>query len=144
MKNILKGMIALFIATSLYAVEGTKMTVYKSPYCGCCTKWVDIMKAKGFDVDVKMVDNVNAVNKKLQIDPKLSSCHTAIVDNYVVIGHVDYSAVKKMLDEKPNIKGITVPGMPIGSPGMEQGNMKQSYNVLSINGDNSVGIFEKH
>ncbi len=144
MKNLLKSIIFVFMATSLYAVDGAKMTVYKSPYCGCCTKWVDIMKEKGFDVNVQMVNDVSLVNKKLQIDPKLSSCHTAIVDNYVVVGHVDYSAVKKMLDEKPDIKGITVPGMPIGSPGMEQGNMKQSYNVLYINGDNSTGIFEKH
>jgi hypothetical protein len=132
------------LATSLFAVEGVKMTVYKSPYCGCCTKWVDIMKEKGFDVSTQMVNNVNEIKAKVGITRETASCHTAIVDGYVVEGHVNYSAVKKMLDEKPNITGITVPGMPIGSPGMEQGNIKQAYNVIAINKDGSTFVYEKH
>ncbi len=141
-KKLLLGVVLL--GTSLFAIEGKNMTVYKSPYCGCCTKWVDIMKDNGFNVTTKMVDNVMFVNEKIGITPNTASCHTAIVDGYVVVGHVDYSAVKKMLTEKPDIKGITVPGMPIGSPGMEQGNMKQAYNILYINHDGRTGIYEKH
>lgn len=136
--------LTLVAATLSYAQMAKKMTVYKTPYCGCCTKWTEIMQKNGIKVNVKMVDNVSRVNQKLGIDSSLSSCHTAIIDNYVVIGHVDYSAVKKMLDEKPDIVGITVPGMPIGSPGMEQGDVKQPYNVLSINTNGSTGIYEKH
>ena len=144
MKNILKGMIALFIATSLYAVEGTKMTVYKSPYCGCCTKWVDIMKSKGFEVKTIMTNEVNIIKEKAGLQAGQTSCHTAFVDGYVVEGHVDYSAIKKMLTEKPNIIGITAPGMPIGSPGMEQGNKKDKYDILYVNKDGSTGVYEAH
>jgi len=141
MKKILYTI--LLMATFGYAIEGKEMTIYKSPYCGCCTMWTDIMKEKGFKVNIKMVDNVMFKNEELGITPHTASCHTAIVDGYVVVGHVDYSAVKKMLTEKPDIKGITVPGMPIGSPGMEQGNIKQAYNILYINKDGSTGIYEK-
>jgi hypothetical protein len=102
------------------------------------------MQKNGIDVKVRMVNDVNSVNNELGINPSLASCHTAIIDNYIVIGHVDYSAVKKMLEEKPDIVGITVPGMPIGSPGMEQGDVKQAYNVLSIKKDGSTAIYEKH
>ncbi|MBU3015625.1 DUF411 domain-containing protein [Poseidonibacter lekithochrous] len=137
-------LISIFLAASVFAIEGKKMTVYKSPSCGCCTKWVDIMKTKGFEVNTITSNNMNQIKEKVGITKKTASCHTAIVDGYVIEGHVDYSAVKKMLTEKPNIIGITVPGMPIGSPGMEQGNMKQAYNILSINKNGSVEVYEKH
>lgn len=137
-------LISILLASSVFAMEGKKMTVYKSPYCGCCTKWIDIMKTKGFEVKTIMSNNMNEIKSKVGISKNMASCHTAIVDGYVIEGHVDYSAVKKMLTEKPNIIGITVPGMPVGSPGMEQGNMKQAYNVLSINKNGSLAIYEKH
>lgn len=143
--KIKKLIIGLSLAiSSMFAMDGKEMTVFKSPYCGCCTQWIDIMKSKGFNVKVQMVDDVMKVNEKLAIHPKNASCHTAIVDGYAVVGHVDYSAVKRMLTERPNIQGITVPGMPIGSPGMEQGDMKQSYNVLSMHKDGSTQIYERH
>lgn len=142
MKKIL--LVTLFAATLSFAQTAKEMLVYKTPYCGCCTKWTEIMQKNGIDVKVRMVNDVNSVNNELGINPSLASCHTAIIDNYIVIGHVDYSAVKKMLEEKPDIVGITVPGMPIGSPGMEQGDVKQAYNVLSIKKDGSTAIYEKH
>jgi hypothetical protein len=132
------------ITSSVFAMEGKTMTVYKSPSCGCCSKWVDIMKSKGFKVKTIETNEVNTIKQKAGLQAGQTSCHTAFVDGYVVEGHVDYSAVKKMLDEKPNIIGITVPGMPIGSPGMEQGNTKQAYNVLSVNKDGSIGVYEAH
>lgn len=135
---------SLLLVSSIFAIEGKEMTVYKSPYCGCCTKWVDIMKEKGFKVNTVELNNVNQVKEKVGITRKTASCHTALVDGYVIEGHVDYSAVKRMLTQKPNIVGITVPGMPIGSPGMEQGNIKHSYNVLSINKNGSLDVYEKH
>ena len=142
MKKVLLS--SLLLATSIFAIEGKEMTVYKSPYCGCCTKWVDIMKEKGFKVNTIMSNNMNEIKAKLGITPKMSSCHTALVDGYIVEGHVNYSAIKKMLTQKPDIVGLTVPGMPIGSPGMEQGNMKQAYNIMSIKKDGSLNIYEKH
>ena len=134
----------MLITSSIFAMEGKTMTVYKSPSCGCCSKWIDIMKSKGFKVDVIETNEVNNIKQKAGLQAGQTSCHTAFVDGYVVEGHVNYSAIKKMLEEKPNIIGITVPGMPIGSPGMEQGNTKQAYNILYVNKDGSTGVYEAH
>ena len=132
------------ITSSVFAMEGKPMTVYKSPSCGCCTNWIDIMKSKGFEVKTIETNEVNTIKQKAGLQAGQTSCHTAFVDGYLVEGHVDYSAVKKMLDEKPNIIGITVPGMPIGSPGMEQGNTKEAYDVLYVNKNGSTGVYESH
>ena len=134
----------MLITSSIFAMEGKTMTVYKSPYCGCCSDWIDIMKTKGFKIDVIETNEVNNIKQKAGLQAGQTSCHTAFVDGYVIEGHVDYSAIKKMLVEKPNILGITVPGMPIGSPGMEQGNTKQAYNILYVNKDGSTGVYEAH
>ena len=134
----------MLITSSIFAMEGKTMTVYKSPFCGCCEKWIDIMKTKGFKIDVIETNEVNNIKQKAGLQAGQTSCHTAFVDGYVIEGHVDYSAIKKMLVEKPNILGITVPGMPIGSPGMEQGNTKQAYNILYVNKDGSTGVYEAH
>ena len=132
------------ITSSVFAMEGKTMTVYKSPSCGCCTKWIDIMKSEGFKVNSIETNEVNIIKQKAGLQAGQTSCHTAFVDGYVIEGHVDYSAVKKMIVKKPNILGITVPGMPIGSPGMEQGNTKQAYNILYVNKDGSTGVYESH
>lgn len=134
----------MLITSSIFAMEGKTMTVYKSPSCGCCSDWIDIMKTKGFKIDVIETNEVNNIKQKAGLQAGQTSCHTAFVDGYVVEGHVNYSAIKKMLEEKPNIIGITVPGMPIGSPGMEQGNTKQAYNILYVNKDGSTGVYEAH
>ena len=134
----------MLITSSIFAMEGKTMTVYKSPFCGCCSEWIDIMKTKGFKIDVIETNEVNNIKQKAGLQAGQTSCHTAFVDGYVIEGHVDYSAIKKMLVEKPNILGITVPGMPIGSPGMEQGNTKQAYNILYVNKDGSTGVYEAH
>ena len=132
------------ITSSVFAMEGKTMTVYKSPSCSCCSKWVDIMKSKGFEVKTIETNEVNTIKQKAELQAGQTSCHTAFVDGYVVEGHVDYSAIKKMLTEKPNIIGITAPGMPIGSPGMEQGNKKDKYDILYVNKDGSTGVYESH
>lgn len=134
----------MLITSSIFAMEGKTMTVYKSPFCGCCSDWIDIMKTKGFKINVIETNEVNNIKQKAGLQAGQTSCHTAFVDGYVIEGHVDYSAIKKMLVEKPNILGITVPGMPIGSPGMEQGNTKQAYNILYVNKDGSTGVYEAH
>ena len=134
----------MLITSSIFAMEGKTMTVYKSPFCGCCSDWIDIMKTKRFKIDVIETNEVNNIKQKAGLQAGQTSCHTAFVDGYVIEGHVDYSAIKKMLVEKPNILGITVPGMPIGSPGMEQGNTKQAYNILYVNKDGSTGVYEAH
>lgn len=141
-KIIFLGLIA---ATLSYAEIAKEMTVYKSPYCGCCGKWIDAMKKDGFKINTMVKEKFNDVKAKNGITQNTASCHTALIDGYVIEGHVNYSAIKKLLSEKPkDIKGLTVPGMVVGSPGMEMGNKKMPYNILAIKKDGSTVIYEKH
>lgn len=100
------------------AMQGQKMTIYKSLNCSCCNGYADEMKRQGFDVKVVAVDNLNAIKEKYGIPIDKQSCHTAIVDNYFIEGHVPVKAVEKLLKERPAINGIGLPGMPLGTPGM--------------------------
>jgi hypothetical protein len=141
-KIIFLGLIA---ATLSYAEIAKEMTVYKSPYCGCCGKWIDAMKKEGFKINTMVKEKINDVKAKNGITQNTASCHTALIDGYVIEGHVNYSAIEKLLSEKPkDIKGLTVPGMVVGSPGMEMGNKKMPYNILAIKKDGSTVIYEKH
>lgn len=112
----------------------TPMEVWKDPNCGCCKDWIEIMEKAGFAVTVHDVGN-NTVRAKLGLPQKLGSCHTALVGGYVVEGHVPAADVHKLLKAKPKALGITVPGMPIGSPGMdgpEYNGRKDPYDVLLV------------
>ncbi|MBL6929745.1 MAG: DUF411 domain-containing protein [Rhodospirillales bacterium] len=125
-KNVIVWMaaLALVVTTSLsaaFAADGGAhgtMTVYKSPLCGCCGGWVDYMRENGFSVRVKEMEDVSTIKEFLGIHDDLWSCHTATIDNYAIEGHVTVDAVMKILNEKPKIRGIALPGMPQGSPGM--------------------------
>lgn len=140
MKKLLSSLTLL--ATLSFA---NSMTVYKSPYCGCCGAWVDHVKNNGLEVKTIEKNDLSAIKQNGGITPELSSCHTAFIEGYVIEGHVNYSAIEKLLKEKPkDIIGLTVPGMPIGSPGMEQGNKKDAYNILAIHKDGSTSIYERH
>jgi len=124
------------------AAEPAEVHVYKSPRCGCCSKWVDHLRSHGFSVTETNVDDVVPIKRENGIPEKLSSCHTALVDGYVVEGHVPAADLTRLLEERPEIAGIAVPGMPIGSPGMEGPNPER-YQVLSFGGD-GVGVFSEH
>ena len=117
--------------------------VYKSPTCGCCQKWVEHLKENGFQVSSENVDDLNSVKKKYGIKENFKSCHTAIIGQYIVEGHVTAQDIKRMLREKPDIRGIGVPGMPLGSPGMEA-NVSEPFNVLSFDKSGKVEIYSKH
>ena len=119
------------------------VTVYKSPTCGCCASWVDHLRANGFPVDVQDVEDLQAVKAEYGIPAPLQSCHTAVVDGYVVEGHVPAADVKRLLDERPDAGGLAVPGMPVGSPGMEQGDTVQPYDVLLLD-DGQTSVFAQH
>lgn len=140
LKSIVSGLFLLLVFSSVYAAE---VTVYKSPSCGCCKKWISHLRNNGFDVVAKDVGNVNRIKSQLGIQPKLASCHTAIVDGYLVEGHVPAADIRRLLKNKPDIKGLTVPGMPMGSPGME-GPRKDKYEVLSIGHDGKTKVYSKH
>ena len=105
--------------TPLAAETLPKMVVTKDPNCGCCTGWVKHVQAAGFDVEVVESSEINRLKTRLGVPEALASCHTAEIGGYVVEGHVPPAAIKRLLAEKPAGKGLAVPGMPVGSPGME-------------------------
>ncbi|MCM5570672.1 DUF411 domain-containing protein [Burkholderiaceae bacterium FT117] len=117
--------------------------VWKSPTCGCCGGWVEHMQAAGFDVRIHDVGNA-AARAKAGLPMQLGSCHTAIVDGYVVEGHVPAADVKRLLAERPQALGLAVPGMPIGSPGMEQGDRRDPYDVLLVARDGSTSVWKAY
>ena len=112
------------------AAAAARGTVFKSPTCGCCAEWVKILRRAGINLEVKDVKSLSKIKAMLQVPAALQSCHTAIIDNYVVEGHVPVREIKRLLEEKPKANGIAVPGMPIGSPGMEQGGRRDPYQVI--------------
>ena len=120
--------------------EAADVVVYKSPTCGCCSKWVDHMRDSGFSVEVHDRRNMSPIKSEMGIPRHLQSCHTAMVGGYVIEGHVPASEIVRMLRQKPSIKGLAVPGMPMGSPGME-GPRSDPYDVLSIQHDGKTRVF---
>jgi hypothetical protein len=122
------------------AADLPTVTVYKSPTCGCCGDWVTHMRESGFPVEVKARANLRPVKQQVGVPEGLGSCHTAVVDNYVVEGHVPAAEVKRLLREAPDLRGVSVPGMPIGSPGMERGDRVDPYSVVGFTaaGDTTI------
>ncbi len=112
----------LLTLSSAVALAGQAVTVYKSPTCGCCKKYVDYLRENGFAVTAIDQNDMDSVKKRYGVT-RVASCHTALVNGYVVEGHVPVSAINKLLKEKPAIVGISAPGMPMNSPGM--GEMKK-------------------
>jgi hypothetical protein len=117
---------------------------YRSPTCGCCELWVEHMRAAGFQVDIKNTDDIGAIKAEAGVPVGKGSCHTARVGDYWVEGHVPASDVKRLLAENPDARGLVVPGMVHGSPGMEQGGATQPYDVLLIAKDGSTSVFSHH
>ena len=123
--------------------SANKILVYKSPTCGCCAKWIDHMVEAGFEVDVRDSNDMNAVKIKYGVRPSFSSCHTAIVGDYIVEGHVPADQVVRLLAEKPAVLGISAPGMPAGSPGMEMPDPSthQDYEIVSFDGAGRTEVY---
>jgi len=121
--------------------------VWKSPTCGCCGKWVEHLEANGFAVEAKNTSPgmLDRIKRQAGIEEKLASCHTGLIDGYAIEGHVPASDIKRLLEERPDAIGLTVPNMPIGSPGMEQpGGATEPYDVLLVKKDGSVEVFASH
>ena len=119
------------------------MTVYKSATCGCCSKWVEHMKANGYNVTALDVDDIEVPMKTYGVPSSLGSCHTAVVSGYVVEGHVPADVVSRMLREKPAIAGIAAPGMPVGAPGMEVPGYKDPYTIMSFDKSGKSSIYDR-
>jgi hypothetical protein len=119
--------------------------VYKTPTCGCCSKWVDHLREKGFEVRTTDMRDLTDFKASHGVPRQLESCHTALVAGYVVEGHVPSADVQRLVKERPEIAGLAVPGMPIGSPGMEvPGTAAQSYDVIAFRNDGSRRVFATH
>ncbi len=130
-----------------YAVDTTlpRMMVHKSASCGCCGLWVEHMRKAGFAVEVRNSDNINPIKERVGVPLGKGSCHTAEVGGYFVEGHVPADDVKRLLVQKPDAKGLVLPGMPAGSPGMEMPDgTKQPYTVELVKRDGSTTAFAKH
>lgn len=140
----MSALVAMITANATMAVGSQTVEVYKSPTCGCCTLWVDHMRANGFNVVVRDVRDVMPYRDRYGVPDGMSSCHTALVGGYVVEGHVPAADVKRLLREKPKATGIAVPGMVQGSPGMEQGMGSDRYNVLLFTKNEWPRIFARH
>lgn len=119
--------------------------VYKSPTCGCCALWVKHLEQHGFATQVTDVDNLADIKAKHNIPGRVQSCHTAVVNGYVIEGHVPAADVQRLLKERPAVAGLAVPGMPIGSPGMEVPNVKpQPYEVMAFDKQGQLKVFASH
>ncbi len=125
------------------AADAPTVEVWKTPSCGCCRAWVSHLEEAGFRVKVNQLDDLAPVKRRFKVPPELSSCHTAVVDGYVVEGHVPADDIVRLLKERPALQGIFVPGMPVGSPGME-GPGAWRYDVLAVDAAGRVGVFATH
>jgi len=126
------------------AVLASEITVFRSPTCGCCGKWIDHAEAAGFQVKDEVTEDMSAIKQQYGVPQNLTSCHTTVVGDYVVEGHVPVEDVQRLLVEKPDVAGIAVPGMPIGSPGMESGDYTEPYTVFSFTESGETAAFAEH
>ncbi|EMD83361.1 DUF411 domain-containing protein [Pacificimonas flava] len=140
---------ALAMSLGAMAIAGPalagKMTMHRDPNCGCCLAWAKSIKADlGRDVHVLNEPNMPALKGRLAVPAKLASCHTAVIDGYIVEGHVPAADIARLLAAKPKqVRGLAVPGMPLGSPGMEAGGTAAPYNVIAF-GVGTTMIFARH
>lgn len=121
-----------------------EVTVHYNPQCGCCGDWADYMAEQGFDVSRQEEANINAKRRQLGVPDELASCHTAVIDGYVVEGHVPADEVRRLLAERPEARGISVPRMPLGSPGMEVDDREHEYEVVLFQEDGSGSVFARY
>ena len=137
------GMGAPDVAYSAEAIAG-EMTVYRDPTCGCCGRWIEHMEAAGFTVRDEVTEDMAAIKTQYGVPDELSSCHTAMANGYLIEGHVPADDVQRLLTTQPNVAGLTAPGMPMGSPGMESAEGGESYTVFSFTNDGAAAPFANH
>lgn len=135
----MKALVAAMLVLSLLAVScttgnvvKTKAIVYKSPTCGCCVGYIAEMEKQGFDVETVGLQDMSSIKQRYNIPRNMESCHTTVIGDYIVEGHVPLEAVNKLLEEQPDISGIALPGMPSGTPGMP-GPKRAPYRIYALN-----------
>lgn len=137
-KLLVSGVVSLLAAPALAA----SLTVYKSPTCGCCEDWVNHMQDSGFEMKVIDLDNMRPIKQRAGVKPELASCHTALIDGYVIEGHVPAADVRRLLEQKPAVRGLTIPGMPQSAPGMDIPGTP--YEVLSFDYAGNTQVFSRY
>ena len=142
---LLAAAAALFAPAAACAAQAREITVYKTPWCGCCGGWVKHLRAAGFTTEVVEVEDLAPIRAKHGVPFELSSCHTGVAGGYVFEGHVPIADVERLLKEKPKALGLTVPGMPIGSPGMEVPNAApEVFDTLLLLKDGTTRVYARH
>ena len=143
--GIVLGYALLIVSPFLVSSSGwaSPVTVYRSPTCGCCKLWSEHMEAAGFEMDDRVTEEIGAVKRRYGVRAELESCHTAVVDGYVIEGHVPAPDVRRLLAERPEIRGLAAPGMPMGSPGMEMAERHDPYAVIAFSAE-GYSIFAEH
>jgi hypothetical protein len=139
-----KTFTAILLGLSVAVQAGGTISVYKTPTCGCCQEWVAHLEANGFEVSTYDMADLRSMKSMAGARPQHAPCHTALVDGYVVEGHVPAPDIQRLLNERPDIVGISVPGIPIGSPGMEHGDRRDNFAVISLEKDGSTNVFSLH
>lgn len=140
------AVIVLTISASAEAAgNALKVEVYRDPSCTCCGSWMEYLTTQGFQPKNIPISDMDAFKQEHGVPNDLVSCHTAVLDGYVIEGHVPAPEIKRLLAERPdNVVGITVPGMPTGTPGMESGNVREPYTVFSFDQQGNAKIFSEH
>jgi len=124
--------------------ESPTVKVYRTPTCGCCMTWVEHMREAGFTVEVEDTNDIATIKEDAGLPPQLQSCHTTFIGDYVFEGHVPAATIAKFLAEGSDAKGLAVPGMPVGSPGMEMGDRVDPYDVVAFDADGRTAVYESH
>lgn len=122
----------------------SELTVYRSPTCSCCGKWIEYMEAHGFRIKDEITEEMDVIKAQYGVPQTTASCHTTVANGYVIEGHIPAVDVARLVTEKPDVSGIAVPGMPIGSPGMESGDYVEPYTVFSFNASGETASFAEH
>ena len=136
--------VTAFAGPALAAAASTQITVWKTPNCGCCKDWVKHLETNGFDVVTHDVKETASKRQALGLAEKYGSCHTATVNGYVLEGHVPARDIQRLLREKPSAIGLAVPGMPVGSPGMDMGTGADAFDVVLVLKDGSSRVFQSY
>lgn len=126
------------------SAAGEVVTVYKSPLCGCCASWADHLRRNGFEVEIRNTEALSTIKMRLGVPADMQSCHTATAGDYVIEGHVPAADIERLLGSSFSARGLAVPGMPLGSPGMEQGGRNMPYTVFAFAADGKRSAFSYH
>lgn len=144
-RSLLGSLATLALVQSLpVQAASPKVHVYKNPSCGCCGEWVEHLRSAGFAVEVTETDDTFAVRMRLGMPERFASCHTGVVEGYAIEGHVPAAEIRRLLAAKPEAVGLAVPGMPVGSPGMEYGDNKDPYKVLLVDRKGRESVFASY